>query len=69
MTLVRNDEEFCKMIDELVCLSENDQELHDGIAWLDKKSKELGISFYDMFFLVLQRHVAGEKAKEWLAKK
>jgi hypothetical protein len=67
--LIKTDEEFMRMVDELVTVADNDEELFAGIKWIDNESKKLGISFYDMFFLVLQRHLADEKAKEWLSKK
>lgn len=67
--LIKADEEFMKMVDELVNLAENDEELFAGIKWIDDESKKLGISFYEMFFIVLQRHLADEKAKEWLSQK
>ena len=67
--LIKADEEFMKMVDELVNLAENDEELFAGIKWIDNESKKLGISFYEMFFIVLQRHLADEKAKEWLSQK
>lgn len=67
--LIKADEEFMKMVDELVNLAENDEELFAGIKWIDSESKKLGISFYEMFFIVLQRHLADEKAKEWLSQK
>jgi hypothetical protein len=67
--LIKADEEFMKMVDELVVLAENDEELFAGIKWIDNESKKLGISFYEMFFLVLQRHLADERAKDWLSKR
>ena len=67
--LIRMDDKFMEMVDELVRLAENDEELFQGIKWIDNESKKLGISFYEMFFIVLQRHLAEEKAKEWLNEK
>lgn len=67
--LIKADEEFMRMVDELVNLAENDEELFAGIKWIDNESKKLDISFYDMFFIVLQRHLADEKAKEWLSER
>ncbi|MFQ5969255.1 MAG: hypothetical protein ACE5J2_01995 [Nitrososphaerales archaeon] len=55
-----------EMVDELVRLAGDDEELFDGIKWIDNESKKLGISFYEMFFIVLQKHLADERAKEWL---
>lgn len=67
--LIKTDEEFMKMVDELVRLADNDAELFEGIKWIDNESKKLGISFYEMFFLILQRHLADENAKEWLKRR
>lgn len=66
IVLIKADEEFMKMVDELVGLAETDEELCVGIKWIDNESKKLEISFYDMFLIVIQRHLADEKAKEWL---
>ena len=67
--LIKMDDKFMEMVDELVRLAENDEELFQGIKWIDNESKKLEISFYEMFFIVLQRHLAEEKAKEWLNEK
>lgn len=56
---------FTNMVDELIDFSEHDPELKDGIIWLDMKSKEKEISFYDMVFEVLQKHDIAVKAKAW----
>lgn len=67
--LIKMDGEFMSMVDELVRLADKDEELFMGIRWIDEQSKRLGVTFYEMFFMVLQRHVADEKAKEWLSGK
>ena len=64
--LIKADEEFMKMVDDLVGLAETDEELYTGIKWIDNESKKLEISFYDMFLIVIQRHLVDEKAKDWL---
>jgi len=63
--LIKMDDKFMEMVDELVRLADGDEELFEGIKWIDNESKKLGISFYEMFFIILQRHLADEKAKEW----
>ena len=68
MTIVKLDEKFCNMVDEL-CEIKGDEELQRGISWIDEQSRKRGISFYEMFFLVLQRHLVDEKAKEWVKSK
>lgn len=44
---------FIKMIDDLIDYSEQDLELKNGIAWIDKQSQNRGISFYEMIYFVL----------------
>lgn len=63
--LIKMDSDFMQMVDELVGLADKDEELSLGIKWIDNESKKLGISFYEMFFIILQRHLADEKAREW----
>lgn len=57
---------FTRMVDELVQFAEFDQELADGIRWIDGQAQKKGISFYDMVFEVLYRHDMNSKAKDWL---
>ena len=57
---------FTKMIDELVEFAEYDEELKEGIEWLDKVAFKKGISFYDVCFEVLYKHDVNSKAKAWL---
>ncbi len=64
--LIKMDDKFMEMVDELVRLADGDEELFEGIKWIDNESKKLGISFYEMFFIILQRHLADEKARGWL---
>ena len=57
---------FRKMVDELVEFSAHDPELADGIKWLDGQAQKKGITFYDMVFEVLYSHDVTSKAKNWL---
>ena len=57
---------FTKMVDELVEFSDYDQELKEGIQWLDEESRRKGVSFYDMVFEVLYKHDVAKRAKGWL---
>ncbi len=57
---------FTKMVDDLVEFSQYDNELADGIKWLDEQAQKKGISFYDMVFEVLYKHDINSKAKQWL---
>lgn len=62
-------EEFIKVVDELVVSTEGDSELADGLKWIDMQSREKGITFYEMALIVLKKHMAERKAKEWLKEK
>lgn len=60
------DEQFMSIIDDLVVMSENDSELADGLRWIDTQSQKNGLTFYEMALIVLRKHMAERKAKEWL---
>ena len=63
------DNEFKKLIDNIVISCDNDQELADGIRWIDAQANEKGIGFYDMAMMILRKHLAERRAKEWLEHK
>ena len=60
---------FEKMVDELIEFSEHDEELKEGIQWLDKQAQEKGISFYEKVFKVHYNHDVNSKATKWLEEK
>ena len=47
------EEDFIKLVDSFV-IETKDQKLLDEISQLDRESQTLGISFYDMYCVVLQ---------------
>ena len=60
---------FTKMVDDLVEFAEYDEELKEGIKFLDSQARKHGISFYDEVFKILYNHDVNMKAKDWLRKK
>jgi hypothetical protein len=50
---ITESEHWIKFCDELILASSDDEELKDGLAWLDKKSQKDNISFYDILWNVL----------------
>lgn len=60
------DENFVKVVDDLVVSAEGDPELADGLKWIDMQSRKNGVTFYEMALLVLKKHMAERKAKEWM---
>ncbi len=60
------DDQFMGIIDDLVVMSERDSELAEGLRWIDTQSRKQGITFYEMAMLILRKHMAEKKAKEWL---
>ncbi|MGH9991274.1 MAG: hypothetical protein ACREBU_00985 [Nitrososphaera sp.] len=63
------DDQFMGIIDDLVVMSERDSELAEGLRWIDAQSRKQGITFYEMAMLILRKHMAERKAKEWLNNK
>ena len=61
-----DDENFMKVVDDLVVCAEEDPELAQGLKWIDIQSRKNGITFYEMALIVLKKHMAQRKAKEWL---
>ena len=57
---------FHKMVDDLVEFSEYDDELADGIKWIDTEAQRKGVSFYDEVFRVLYNHDVNARARKWL---
>lgn len=60
------DDQFIEMIDDLVVMSEKDSELAEGLRWIDAQSQRSGLTFYEMAMIILRKHSAERRAKEWL---
>jgi hypothetical protein len=60
------DDQFMEMIDDLVVMSEKDSELAEGLKWIDAQSQRNGLTFYEMAMIILRKHMAERRAKEWL---
>jgi hypothetical protein len=63
------DEQFIEIVDDLVMMSESDADLAEGIRWIDSQSQKNGLTFYEMVYIVTEKYMAEEKAKQWLSKK
>jgi len=63
------DDQFMTIIDDLVVMSENDSELAAGLRWIDAQSRKNGITFYEMALMIMRKHMAERRAKEWLNNK
>ena len=63
------DDQFIGIIDDLVVMSENDTDLAEGLRWIDAQSQKNGVTFYEMALIILRKHMAERKAKEWLNNK
>lgn len=63
------DDQFMMILDDLVVMSESDSELAEGLRWIDMQSRKIGITFYEMALIILKRHTAQRRAKEWLKSK
>ncbi|MDQ3872188.1 MAG: hypothetical protein M3258_01075 [Thermoproteota archaeon] len=63
------DEQFMEMIDDLVVMSEKDSELAEGLRWIDVQSQRNGLTFYEMAMMILRKHMAERRAREWMQHK
>ena len=63
------DEQFIEIVDDLVMMSESDADLAEGIRWIDSQSQKNGLTFYEMVYIITEKYLAEEKAKQWLSKK
>ena len=59
MFKIETENEFINLVDEFVLVSK-EQEVLEEIASLDREARLLGITFYDMYCVVLQ-DVAGHQ--------
>lgn len=60
----RLDDQFIRLVDELVVSAGKDPELIRGLKWIDMQSRKNGISFYEMAFMVLKKHEAENRARQ-----
>jgi hypothetical protein len=63
------DDQFMTIIDDLVVMSEKDSELAEGLRWIDTQSRKNGVTFYEMALMIMRKHMAERRAKEWLKNK
>jgi hypothetical protein len=63
------DDQFMAIIDDLVVMSEKDSELAEGLKWIDAQSRKNGVTVYEMAMIILRKHMAEKKAREWLKNK
>ena len=57
---------FQQLVDDLVEYSKTDDELADGINWLDQQAQKQGVSFYDKVYEILFQYDVTQNAKRWL---
>ncbi|WP_148701440.1 hypothetical protein [Candidatus Nitrososphaera evergladensis] len=61
-----DDENFMKIVDDLVVSAEGDPELAEGLKWIDMQSRRNGVTFYEMALIILKKHMAERRAREWM---
>ena len=60
---------FTKAVDNLILDSRNETKLAQSIRWIDMRSRENGVSFYEMAYLIASEQINKKRAKEWLKNK
>ncbi|HET9807143.1 MAG TPA: hypothetical protein VFP49_09560 [Nitrososphaeraceae archaeon] len=63
-----HDNKFIKIIDEFILSSTNDKQLSCAIRNVDQQAAKLGISFYQMMFMLIQNDSIDNIKKKWLSK-
>ena len=58
-----DDDKFIKIIDEFILSVSNDNEFHYLIKTIDQQAIKLGISFYHLMFILIQRESIDNKRK------
>ena len=58
-----NDNNFKNIIDEYILSSADDQSLLSALRNIDFQSRKLGISFYQMIFILIQKDLIDNKKK------
>ncbi len=61
-----DDKQFIQIVDEMVMSAEHDSELAEGLKWIDMQSRKQGLTFYEMALVILKKHMAERRAREWL---
>ena len=66
-----NEQEFTIMCDDLVMYASEgeDLDLQAGIRWVDEQASKNGLSFYEMALVVLRKHIAETRARDWVKTK
>jgi hypothetical protein len=66
-----NDHKFQKIIDEFILSSTDDQQISRNIRKIDHEAAKLGISFYQMMFILIQKDAINNRRrkKKWLSQK
>lgn len=65
------DDQFTKIIDEFILSATNDKKFYYLIKNIDQQAIKLGISFYHMMFILIQKDSIDNKRKrknKWLNK-
>lgn len=66
-----DDDQFTKIVDEFILASTKDKEFYYLIKAIDQLAIKLGISFYHMMFILIQRESTANRRKgkkKWLDK-
>ena len=60
---------FIKAVDNIILDSKNDTKLAQSIRWIDMQSRENGVSFYEMAYIIANKEINTKRAREWLKNK
>jgi hypothetical protein len=57
---------FLKIVDDLILKSGNDTKLAESIRWIDLQSRKNMVSFYEMAYILTDKHLTKKRAQQWV---
>ncbi len=57
---------FIKIVDDLILKSGNDTKLAESIRWIDLQSQKNMVSFYEMAYIIADKHLVKKRAQQWV---
>jgi hypothetical protein len=61
-----NDYMFTKSIDDIILDSNEDMKMKNAISVIDRKSKQKGVTIYEIIYELMQKDISEERSLKWL---
>ncbi len=57
---------FTRVVDDSILQSRNDTKLAESIRWIDLQSQKNMVSFYEMAYIIADKHLVKKRAQQWV---